>query len=121
VIPDTPLRKPKACKDFLAGFFHRYNIGTTIFIYRLYGNDNTGNNFWLPYGISQKSYSRIGAKLKYDIVASKFMTCIHNHHKRNTPVSLNNDLRLLGAVLKGLVALVVMLTAGMWCAFKALE
>jgi hypothetical protein len=43
-------------------------------------------------------------QLKYDIVASKFMTGIENHHKRNAPVSLSNDHGLIGAVLKGLVA-----------------
>jgi len=45
-------------------------------------------------------------QLKYDIVASKFMTGIENHHKRNAPVSLGHDLGLFGAVIKGLVALV---------------
>ena len=53
-------------------------------------------------------------QLKYDIVASKFMTGIENHHKRNAPISLSNDFGLIGAVLKGLVALVVMLGAGIW-------
>ncbi|TRW21469.1 hypothetical protein FMM05_20170 [Flavobacterium zepuense] len=57
-------------------------------------------------------------KLKYDIVASKFMTGIENHHKRNAPVSLSNDLGLIGAVLKGLVALIVMLAAGIWWVLK---
>jgi hypothetical protein len=59
-------------------------------------------------------------QLKYDIVASKFMTGIKNHHKRNAPVSLSNDLGLIGAVLKALVALVVMLAAGIWWALKKL-
>jgi len=59
-------------------------------------------------------------QLKYDIVASKFMTGIHNHNKRNAPISLSNDLGLIGAVLKGLVALVVMIIAGIWWALKKL-
>ncbi|WP_171972482.1 hypothetical protein [Mucilaginibacter polytrichastri] len=33
-------------------------------------------------------------QLKYDIMASKFMTGIENHHKRNASVSLSNDIRL---------------------------
>ena len=53
-------------------------------------------------------------QLKYDIVASKFMTGIENHHKRNTPVSLSNDLGIIRVVLKGLVALVVTLMAVIW-------
>lgn len=45
-------------------------------------------------------------QLKYDIVASKFMTGIENHHKRNAPISLSNDLGLIGAVLMGLGSLI---------------
>lgn len=45
-------------------------------------------------------------------MASKFMTGIHHHHKRNAPAARSNDLGLIGAVLKGLVALVVMILAG---------
>jgi len=37
-------------------------------------------------------------QLKYDIVASKFMTGIHNHHKLNAPVSLSNDVGLIDTV-----------------------
>ena len=59
-------------------------------------------------------------QLKYDIAASKFMTGIHNHHKRNAPISLSNDLGLIGAVLKGMVALIVMLIAGIWWALRKL-
>jgi len=59
-------------------------------------------------------------QLKYDIVVSKFMTGIENYHKRNVPISVNNDLGLIGAVLKGFVALVVMLIAGIWWALKKL-
>jgi hypothetical protein len=40
------------------------------------------------------------------------MTGIENHQRRNAPVSISNDLGLIGAVLKGLVALVVLLIAG---------
>ena len=47
-------------------------------------------------------------QLKYDIVASKFMTGIENHNKRNKPVSLNNDLGLIGVVVQIVLALVVM-------------
>jgi hypothetical protein len=50
-------------------------------------------------------------QLKYNIVASKFMTGIQNHQRRNAPV-ISNDLGLIGAVLKGLLALVVLLIAG---------
>ena len=60
-------------------------------------------------------------QLKYDIVASKFMTGIHNHNKRNAPISLSNDLGLIGAVLKGLVALVVMIVVGIWWALKRIR
>ena len=49
------------------------------------------------------------------------MTGIENHHKRNAPVSLSNDLGLIGAVLKALVALVVMLVAGIWWLLKKLQ
>jgi hypothetical protein len=59
-------------------------------------------------------------QLKYDIVASKFMTGIHNHHKRNASVSLSNNLGLIRAVLKGIVALIIMLIAGIWWTFKKL-
>ncbi|TRW21458.1 hypothetical protein FMM05_20110 [Flavobacterium zepuense] len=57
-------------------------------------------------------------QLKYDIVASRFMAGIENHHKRNAPISLSNDLGLIGAVLQGLVALVVMLIGGIWYVFN---
>ena len=48
------------------------------------------------------------------------MTDIENHNKRNAPISLSNDLGLISAVLKGLVALVVMLVAGIWWTLKKL-
>jgi len=60
-------------------------------------------------------------QLKYDIVARKFITGIHNHHKRNVPVSLSNDLGLIGAVLKGLAALVVMIVVSIWWVLKKLK
>jgi hypothetical protein len=50
-------------------------------------------------------------QLKYDIVASKLITGMQNHQNRNAPV-ISNGLGLIGAVLKGLVALVVLLIAG---------
>jgi len=56
-----------------------------------------------------------------EIVASKFMTGIENHNKRNAPVSLSIDLGLIGAVLKGLVALVVMLVASILRVQKILQ
>jgi hypothetical protein len=59
-------------------------------------------------------------QLKYDIVASKFMTGIESHQKRTAPVSISNYLGLIGAILKGLVALVVMLIAGIWWVLKKL-
>ena len=48
------------------------------------------------------------------------MTGIENHNKRNAPVSLSNDLGLIGAVLKWLVAFGVMLAAGIWWVLKKL-
>lgn len=50
-------------------------------------------------------------QLKYDIVASKFMTGIENHHKRNAPVSIGNNLGLVGAVLQIIIALLVIVGA----------
>lgn len=49
---------------------------------------------------------------KYDIMASKFMTGIHNHQKHNAPVALSNNLGLIGAIVKGLAALVVIAFVG---------
>jgi hypothetical protein len=46
------------------------------------------------------------------------MTGIKNQNKRNVPISVNNDLGLTGAVLKGFVASVAMTIAGIWWAFK---
>jgi len=48
------------------------------------------------------------------------MTGIENHHKRNAPVSLSNGVGLIGAVLQGLVASALILTAGIRWAFKKL-
>jgi hypothetical protein len=59
-------------------------------------------------------------QLKYDIVASKFMTGIENHHKRNAPVSIDNDLGLVGAVLQIIVALVVIVGAVLHWIWKRL-
>lgn len=44
---------------------------------KISGGNNRGNNSFFNLSSTQ---------LKYDIVASKFMTGIHNHHKRNAPV-----------------------------------
>lgn len=52
-------------------------------------------------------------QLKYDIVASKFMTGIQNHQTRNAPSSsVGIVLNLIGAVLQMVVALVVILFVG---------
>ena len=51
--------------------------------------------------------------LKYDIVASKFMTGMQNHQMRNAPSpSVGVVFSLLGAVLQIVLALVVMLAVG---------
>ncbi len=42
---------------------------------------------------------------------------IQNHQKRNAPV-ISNDLRLIVAVLKGLIALVVLLIVGVVYVFR---
>ena|GEM_PF-3213860 len=60
-------------------------------------------------------------QLKYDIVASKFMTGIENHHKRNASTSLSNDLGLVGAVLQIIVALLVFVAAGLHWFWKRLK
>lgn len=52
-------------------------------------------------------------QLKYDIVASKFMTDIENHNKRNARTSLRNDLGLIGAILQLVGAIVVLLSLGL--------
>jgi len=49
-------------------------------------------------------------QLKYDIVASKFMTGIENHQMRNAPSpSVGIVFRLIGTVLQMVVALVMIL------------
>lgn len=49
-------------------------------------------------------------QLKYDIVASKFMTGIQNHQIRNAPSpSIGIVFNLIGAVLQMVLALVVIL------------
>lgn len=51
--------------------------------------------------------------LKYDIVASKFMTGIQNHQMRNAPSpSVDVVFSLIGAVLQMVVALVIVLFIG---------
>lgn len=51
-------------------------------------------------------------QLKYDIIASKFMAGIENHQKRNAPApSPMAVFGLVGAVLQGMVALLVLLVA----------
>ena len=60
-------------------------------------------------------------QLKYDIVASKFMTGIQNHQKRNTPPpSLVSSFSLIGAVLQGVVALLVLLVTAVYWVVKKL-
>jgi len=52
-------------------------------------------------------------QLKYDIVASKFMTGIQNHQMRNAPSpSVWIVFNLIGAVLQMVMALVVILFVG---------
>lgn len=49
-------------------------------------------------------------QLKYDIVASKFMAGIENHQRRNAPApSPIASFGLIGVVLQGMVALLVLL------------
>ena len=51
-------------------------------------------------------------QLKYDIVTSKFITGFENHNKRNAPVpSPVAAIGLVGAVLEGIVVLLVLLVA----------
>jgi hypothetical protein len=59
-------------------------------------------------------------QLKYDIVASKFMTGIENHHKRNVPVSIGSDLGLIGAVVQIIVSLVVVIVLSLHWVLKRL-
>ncbi|MNK23704.1 hypothetical protein D3C87_420020 [compost metagenome] len=70
-------------------------------------NQNTPNLNGFPTDNSPST------QLKYDIVASKFMTGIENHNKRNTRTSLSNDLDLIGAVLQLVVAIVVLFGLGL--------
>ncbi|MGQ2985377.1 hypothetical protein [Flavobacterium sp.] len=64
--------------------------------------DNTQNLNGLPTDNSPST------QLKYDIVASKFMAGIESHQRRNAPApSPMGAFGLVGAVLQGVVALVV--------------
>jgi len=61
-------------------------------------------------------------QLKYDIVASKFMTGIQNHQMRNAPSpSVGIVFSLIGAVLRMVIALVVIFAFGIrwiWKSYK---
>jgi len=46
-------------------------------------------------------------QLKYDIIAIKFMTALHNHNRRNAPSNPVVSFGLVGAILEGLIAVVV--------------
>lgn len=46
-------------------------------------------------------------QLKYDIIASKFTAALHNHNRRNAPSNPMVSFGLVGAVLEGVVAVVV--------------
>jgi hypothetical protein len=60
-------------------------------------------------------------QLKYDIVASKFMTGVENHQRRNAPVSSPlAAFGIVGAVLHGVVALLVILFMGIQWLLKKL-
>jgi len=48
------------------------------------------------------------------------MTVIENHHKRNVPTSLVNDLGLVGAVIQIIVALLVIIGAVLQWIWKRL-
>lgn len=53
-------------------------------------------------------------QLKYDIVASKFMTGIQNHQMRNAPSpSVEILFSLIGAVLQLVLALVIIIGLGL--------
>ncbi|RRJ87409.1 hypothetical protein [Flavobacterium macacae] len=57
--------------------------------------------------------------LKYDIVASKFMTGIQNHQMRNAPSSsVGIVFNLIGAVLHMVLALVLILFVGVQWIWK---
>jgi len=59
-------------------------------------------------------------QLKYDIVASKFVTGTENHHKLNAHISLGNNLGLIGAVLQIIISLVAVLGLGLHWVIKRL-
>lgn len=48
------------------------------------------------------------------------MTGVENHHKRNAPTSLGNDLELIGAVLQIIVGLLVIVMAVLHWIWKRL-
>ena len=62
----------------------------------------------IKYAINNKTIAQLICIVRRILVASKFMTGISNHNKRNVPTSLSNDLSLVGAVLQLIVALLVL-------------
>ena len=51
-------------------------------------------------------------QLKYNIVASKFMTGIENHQKRNAPAPVIS-FGLISALVQGIIALIVIVFIGL--------
>lgn len=52
--------------------------------------------------------------LKYDIIASKFMTGIENHHRNKTNgFSIAQGFGLIGIILEGAIAILILLVAGL--------
>ena len=64
--------------------------------------------------------NRPSTQIKYDIAASKFMTGISNHDKRNATSSIANDLGLVGTVLQIIVSLLVIIGAALHWVWKRL-
>lgn len=62
--------------------------------------------------------------LKYDIIASKFMTGIENHRRRNAPASTSSVevvFYLIGAVLQLALAILVMVVVALHWIWKSLK
>ncbi|MGQ2985361.1 hypothetical protein [Flavobacterium sp.] len=75
--------------------------------------DNTPNLNGFPTDNSPST------QLIYDIIASKFMTGIENHNRRNAPAP--SPFVLFVVVLQGVVALVVLFGAVVWRVWKKLK
>jgi len=60
--------------------------------------------------------------LKYDIIASKFIVGIENHHRRNSPVpSFSAWLGFIGTILQGLIIITVVLGLGIKWVLKKIN